>query len=72
MTKTIEVIYEDKVLKPISSLDGLKEHEKMTVIICTRTNKEGIRNLIGTLTHKEATAMKEIIHREFEKVEGEW
>jgi len=33
MTKTVEAIYEDKVLKPLSPLEGLQEHQRVKVIV---------------------------------------
>ncbi len=31
MTKTVEVIYEENVLKPIEPIKGIKEHERVLV-----------------------------------------
>lgn len=72
MPRTIEVIYEDKVLKPLVPIEGLQEHERVVVILCHRTAKEGLRELAGTLTHEEADAMQKLIDEEFERTEGEW
>jgi len=72
MTRTIEVIYEDKVLKPLTPVEGIQEHERVVVILCPRTDKEGLRELAGTLTHEEAEAMQKLIDEEFERIEGEW
>jgi hypothetical protein len=53
-------------------LKGLKEHERVWMILCPRTVKEDLRKLAGTLTHEEAEAMQKLIDKEFEKIEGEW
>ncbi|MEW5767442.1 MAG: antitoxin family protein [bacterium] len=71
MTRTVEVIYEDNVLKPLIPIEGLWEHERVIVILCPRPAKEGLRELVGTLTHEEAEAMQKLIDEEFEKIEGE-
>jgi predicted DNA-binding antitoxin AbrB/MazE fold protein len=72
MTRTVDVIYEDNVLKPLTPLEGLQEHERVVVILCPRSRKEGLRELVGTLTHEEAEAMQKVIDEEFGKIEGEW
>ena len=72
MYRMLEVIYEDNVLKPLAPIEGLQEHERVVVILCPRTGKEGLRKLVGTLTHEEADAMRKVINEEFEKIEGEW
>jgi predicted DNA-binding antitoxin AbrB/MazE fold protein len=71
MQRTIEVIYEDSVLKPIIPIEGLQEHERVLVILCPRTNKDELRKLAGTLSHEEAESMRKLIDEEFEKIEGE-
>ena len=43
MSQTIEVIYEDNVLKPTSRIKGLKEHGKATVILCTPVKKSSLK-----------------------------
>ena len=72
MTRMIEVIYEDKVLKPLMSIKGLKKHERTWVILCPRPKKKALHELVGTLSHEEAEEMQKLIDKEFEKVEGEW
>lgn len=72
MTITIEVVYEDKVLKPLEPMKDLKEHERMVAILSPRPVKKGLREIAGTLTHDEAEAMQKLIDEEFEKIEGEW
>ncbi len=72
MTRKIEAVFEDNVLKPLSPLEGLQEHEKVTVILCPRAEKRGLRRLVGTLSHEEAQALQKIIDDEFERIEGKW
>ena len=72
MTKTVEVIYEENVLKPIEPIKGIKEHERVLVILCSHPTKKGLRELVGTLSHEEAEVMQKLIDEEFEKIEGEW
>jgi len=67
MTKTVEVVYEENVLKPIQPIEGIKEHERVLVILCSHPIQKGLRELVGTLTHEEAEVMQKLIDEEFEK-----
>jgi predicted DNA-binding antitoxin AbrB/MazE fold protein len=71
-TQTIEAVYENNVLKPIKPLKGIMEHENVVVVVRPRPVKKGLREVAGTLTHKEAKEMQKLIDEEFEKIEGEW
>ncbi len=71
-TQTIEAVYENNVLKPIKPLKGIMEHENVMVVVRPRPAKKGLREVAGTLTHKEAKEMQKLIDEEFEKIEGEW
>ncbi len=59
------------MLKPIEPIEGIKEHERVIVILC-HPIKKGLRELVGALTHEEAEVMQKLIDEEFEKNEGEW
>ena len=72
MAKTVEAVYEDNVLKPVEPIKGIKEHERVLVILCSQPIKKGLRELVGTPTHEEAEVMQKLIDEEFEKIEGEW
>lgn len=68
MSRMIEVIYEDDVLKPLKPIDGLKKHEKVWVILYPSPDKKVLHKLVGTLTHTEAEEMRRLIDEEFEKM----
>lgn len=72
MTQTVEVVYENNVLKPLEPIKSIKEHERLMVTIRPHPSKKGLREIAGTLTHEEAKAMQKLIDEEFEKVEGNW
>ena len=61
-------IYEENVLKPIEPLKGIKEHERVHVILCSHPIKKDLRELVGTLTHEEAESMQKVIDEEFEEM----
>lgn len=69
---TVEALYEDHVLKPLGDLTGLSEHERVWVVVCSRPRRDALRQLVGSLSPQEATAMRNTMEREFERVEGDW
>jgi predicted DNA-binding antitoxin AbrB/MazE fold protein len=72
MTRTIEVVYEDNVFKPVGPVKGMKEHDRMVASFIRSPDKKGLQDLAGTLTHDEARAMQKLIDAEFETIEGTW
>jgi len=72
MSKGIEVIYQDDVLKPLTPIEGLKKNERTWIIICSNAHKTELRKLVRTLTHEEAKEMRKTIDEEFERIEGVW
>jgi len=72
MTRSVEVIYENQVLKPLKPIKGLKDNERVWIVLCSRPKKKVLHELVGTLTHEEAQKMQKLIEDEFERIEGEW
>lgn len=72
MTATVEVLFEDQVLKPLGPVEGIREHEKAWVLIRPLPSRDALRRLFGTLSPADAQSMRETIEREFENVEGPW
>lgn len=72
MTNTIEAIYEDKVFKPVSKVEGLKEHDRVKLTFHPVPMKEELRSLVGTLTVEEAQEMNKIMDAEFERIDNGW
>ena len=70
MTRTIEVIFENNVFRPLVPVEGIEEHEKMVAIFTRWPVKKGLRNLAGTITHAEARAMQKCIDEESGKIEA--
>lgn len=72
MQQTIDVIYEENVLKPLTPIQGLREHQRVSIIIYSQPSKESLIELAGTITEEEAEEMQKVILEEFEKIEGHW
>lgn len=72
MMKAIEVLFEDKVFKPIRPVEGIDEHETAWAVIHTKPRKSALLRLFGTMNRSEAENMRATIDREFERIEGQW
>lgn len=74
MTQTIEAIYEDGVLRPLTPLKNLKEHSKVRVTVeAEETAQHPLAGCIGILPDEDAAEMRRIIDEEFERVDvREW
>ena len=74
MTKTIEAVYEEGILRPLESLNGFAEHERVRVRV--ETTKQTVHPLaacVGILEDADAREMSQAIEDEFEKVDRrEW
>jgi predicted DNA-binding antitoxin AbrB/MazE fold protein len=74
MTKTIEAVYEEGILRPLSPIRGLRRHQKVRITLETSLKpKHPLAGLSGTLPDKDAAEMLKVIGDEFEKVDmSEW
>ena len=74
MSKTIEAVYENGVLRPLSPIKGLKKHQKVLITLGKPLKeKHPLAGLCGILPDKDAAEMLKIVEDEFEKVDvDEW
>jgi len=73
LTRTVEAIYENGVLRPLEPLEDLKEHEHVRITIETDGRDHPLADCIGILPNEDAEEMRQIIEKEFEKVDpSEW
>ena len=74
MPKTIEAIYENGVLRPLTPIKGLKRHQRVAITVKKPSKiKHQLEGLCGILPDKDAAEMLKIIEDEFEKVDiNEW
>lgn len=72
MTRTIEALYEDGVLRPLEPLEGLAEHSRLRVTLeIKETRHHPLADLVGTLPDEDAREMQRIIDEEFERIDAE-
>ena len=72
MSKAIEAVYENGVLRPVQKDIGLAEGAPVRVLICAENAPRRRATLRGTLTRAECEREIETVDREFGRVEGEW
>lgn len=70
MTRTIEAVYENGMLRPLEPLDELPDKTQVRITIHTR-DSSGARvvQCAGSLPDEDAEQIKQIIEREFERIE---
>ncbi|GAH57673.1 unnamed protein product [marine sediment metagenome] len=75
MNQTIEAIYENGILRPISPLKGIENNHKLKLTILEDEGLEtnSLTECIGIMPDEDAKEMIHIIEDEFEKVDlNEW
>lgn len=72
MNKAVEVLFEDKVFKPLDPVDGIADHDRAWILICPSRRRNSLMRLFGTLSSDDARSMRNNIEDEFEKIEGPW
>ncbi len=70
MTRRVDAIFENGVLRPLQQLDGIAEHARVKLSIdipdVAAPRRDGWH---GTLPNEDATEMLGIIEAEFERVD---
>ena len=72
MTRTIEALYENGILRPLELLEGVAEHSRLTLTLELReAGPHPLADLIGTLPDEDAREMMQAIDEEFERIDAE-
>lgn len=70
VTKTIQAIYKDGVLKPLEPLEGIEENGRVTLTVHQPLPKSHpLADCFGILPDEDANEMREAIEREFERID---
>ena len=72
---TLEMIWENGVLKPVEPLLGLHEHQRVQVTVHAddvAASAGRFARFAGTMTPEEAREMEQLIEREFEQIDEDW
>jgi hypothetical protein len=66
-------VFENGVLRPLRRPKGLAEHRHVTLTVDAEDEASSLADLAGSLSSENAQEMREIIEREFERVDPrEW
>ena len=72
MSKAIEAVYENGILRPVQKDLGLDEGAPARLLICVENARTRRRALRGTLTRAECERQIGVVDHEFGRAEGEW
>lgn len=74
MTKTVEAVYENGVLRPLRPIRGLKKNQRVDITVATvEKKKHPLQGLCGIMPDADAGEMLKTVEDEFEKVDiNEW
>lgn len=70
----VEAVFENGVLRPLNPLPGVPEHSRVSLRLeVLPEGPNGIADCIGILPDDDAAELRDIIQREFERVDfHEW
>jgi predicted DNA-binding antitoxin AbrB/MazE fold protein len=70
MTRRLEAIFENGVLRPVTPLEGVAESSRVTVSLeMPDSNNHALSGCIGIMPAEDAEEMMRIIEEEFEQVD---
>lgn len=71
MEKTIEAVYANGVLRPLTPVDFLDENRQVTLTLTVPELKRPLQDWVGGLSDAAAEEMRQVIHAEFERVDAD-
>jgi predicted DNA-binding antitoxin AbrB/MazE fold protein len=73
MKETLEAVYENGVFRPLTRPEGLAEHRRVMLTVTAEEAPSSLTGSAGSISADDAREMREIIEREFERVDPrEW
>ncbi len=73
MKETLEAVYENGVFKPLTTPLGIGEHRRVTLTVTDVEVSRSLADCSGRISGADAQEMRDIVHREFERVDPrEW
>jgi predicted DNA-binding antitoxin AbrB/MazE fold protein len=73
MSETLPAVFENGVFRPLRRPTGLAEHRQVTLTVDVAEQVSPLSDVAGSLSSEDAQEMREIIEREFERVDPrEW
>ena len=73
MRETLRAVFENGVFRPLKRPQGVSEHREVTLTVTMDEAPSSLADFDGRVSAADALEMREIIEREFERVDaGEW
>jgi predicted DNA-binding antitoxin AbrB/MazE fold protein len=73
MKETLRAVFENGVFRPLTRPKGIAERREVTLTVTTEERPSSLVDFAGRISSDDAQEMREIIEREFERVDpGEW
>ena len=73
MKETFEAVFENGVFRPLTRPEGLAEHRRVMLTVTAEEAPSSLADSAGSISADDAREMREIIEREFERVDPrEW
>ena len=73
MSETIPAVFENGVFRPLRPPKGLLEHHHVTLTVDVEGQLSALAEVSGSLSPEDAQELREIIDREFERIDPrEW
>jgi predicted DNA-binding antitoxin AbrB/MazE fold protein len=73
MTRSIDAIYENGVLRPLEPIEGIPDHGKVKLALISENEPHPLLRFAGILSDEDAADMLKIIEEEFEQVDpNDW
>jgi hypothetical protein len=73
MKDTLWAVFENGVFRPLRRPKGVAEHREVTLTVTVDDHPSSLADFRGRISPEDAQEMRDIIHREFERVDpGEW
>ncbi|MGH9202198.1 MAG: antitoxin AF2212-like protein [Vicinamibacterales bacterium] len=69
MKKTLEAVFENGVFRPLKQPERIAEHRKVTLTVTTEDEPSSLADFTGRISPDDAREMREIVEREFERVD---
>ena len=70
MKETLQAVFENGVFRPLQRPKGVSEHREVTLTVMVEDPPSSLANFWGGVSADDASEMREIIEREFERVDA--
>ena len=69
VTTKLEAVYENGVFRPLTRPEGIAEHGRVTLTVIAEEPPGSLADPAGRISSDDAREMREVVEREFERVD---